>query len=160
MMSEPTKEHAWLEQLIGEWKFESECAGEPGGEPMKSGGVERVRSLGGLWVVAEGEGEMPGGGMVHTLMTIGYDPAKGRYLGTWACSVMATMFVYDGGLDAGGTTLTLDTEGPSFVEEGKLARYQDIIEIKSPDERELRSRFLDDEGEWHGFMKATYRRVK
>lgn len=160
MMTEPTKDHAWLEQLIGEWKFESECAGEPGGEPMKSGGVEHVRSLGGLWVVCEGGGEMPGGGSMSFIMSVGFDPAKNKYVGSWIASCMGMMFVYEGDLDESTNTLTLNTTGPSFEDPTKTARYQDIIEIKSADERELRSRFQDDKGEWHNFMKATYRRVK
>ena len=35
---------------------------EPGKPSEKSQGTECVRTLGGLWILAEGEGEMPGGG--------------------------------------------------------------------------------------------------
>ena len=62
MKTEPQKEHAWLQQLVGEWTFEVEATMEPGKPPEHFRGTERVRSLGGLWIVAEGEGEMPGGG--------------------------------------------------------------------------------------------------
>lgn len=60
MKTEPQKEHQWLQQLVGEWTYESECSMEPGKPPEKCTGSESVRSLGGLWVLCEGRGEMPG----------------------------------------------------------------------------------------------------
>jgi hypothetical protein len=63
-------------------------------------------------------------------------------------------------LDPSGKVLTLDTEGPSFTEEGKTAKYQDIIEVKSDDHRVLSSQSLGEDGKWHRFMTANYRRRK
>ncbi len=126
----------------------------------KSKGTESVRSLDGLWFVAEGRCEMPGGGPATTIMTLGYDPAKKRYLGTWIGSMMTHLWVYDGGLDPSGKVLTLDTEGPSFTAEGKMAKYKDVIEFKSDDHRVLTSHALGDDGKWHQFMTANYRRRK
>jgi len=54
--------------------------------------------------------------------------------------------------------LTLDTEVPSFAVPAKMAKYQDVIEFRSSDHRVLNSRFLGDDGLWHGFMTANYRR--
>ncbi len=39
-------------------------------------GTETVRSLGGLWVVCEGRGAMPGGGTADMMMTLGYAPGR------------------------------------------------------------------------------------
>jgi hypothetical protein len=159
-LAEPQKEHQWLQKLIGDWTFETEAVMEPGKPPTKCAGMESVRSLGGLWMLCEGRGEMPGGGAALTLMTLGYDAAKKRFVGTFIGSMMTNMWLYDGALDAGGTVLTLDTEGPSFSDPAKMAKYQDIIEIKSDDHRVLSSRFLADDGTWNSFMKANYRRTK
>jgi hypothetical protein len=123
-------------------------------------GTETVRSLGGLWVVCEGRGEMPGGGTATTIMTLGYDPARKRYVGTFIGSMMTHLWVYDGALDAGGQVLTLDTEGPSFPDQGKLAKYQDVIEFVTDDHRTLSSQTPGPDGQWHRFMTAHYRRVK
>ena len=57
-MPGPQKEHEWLQQLVGEWTSEAECVMEPGKPPEKSRGIERVRSLGDLWILAEGQGEI------------------------------------------------------------------------------------------------------
>jgi hypothetical protein len=160
MHLEPQKEHQWLQQLVGEWMYESEATLEPGKPPQKVTGTESVRSLGGVWVLCEGQSEMPGGGTGTTLMTLGYDPVKKRYVGTFIGSMMTNLWVYQGELDPAGRVLTLDTEGPSFTGEGKLAKYQDVIEIKSDDHRVLSSHMLGDDGRWHGIMTAHYRRTK
>jgi len=55
--------------------------------------------------------------------------------------------------------LTLNAEGPSFSGDGATSKYQDIIEIVSPDQRVLRSQVLGAGGKWTQFMEAHYRRV-
>lgn len=70
--------------------------------------------------------------------------------------MMTHMWVYEGTLDVAEKVLTLDTEGPSFKGDGKLVKYQDIIEIKNDDHRTLSSQTLGDDGMWHRFMTANY----
>ncbi len=160
MQPEPQKEHHWLHKLLGEWTYEHECLPEPGKPPQKATGTESVRSIGGLWVACEGHGQMPGGGAAITIMTLGYDPANKRFVGTFIGSMMTYLWVYEGELDAAGKVLTLDTEGPSFAGDGKTTKYQDIIEFKSDDHRVLTSKCLGDDGNWQHFMTAHYRRKK
>jgi len=161
MKSEPQKEHQWLQKFIGEWACIAEMEMEPGKPAQKSHGSESVRSLGGLWILAEGDGEMPGGGTAETLLTLGYDPQQQRYVGTWIGSMMSHLWVYEGGtLDAARKVLTLEAQGPSFTAEGKTAHYRDVIEFKSDDHRVLTSHVQGDNGEWRRIMTATYRRKK
>ena len=160
MNAEPQQEHRWLQKLVGEWAYESECSMGPDKPPETFRGTETVRSIGGLWVVCEGRGEMPGGGIATTMMTLGYDPARQRFVGTFIGSMMTHLWVYDGGLDAAGTALTLDTEGPNFGVPGALAKYQDVIEWQGDDHRVLSSQTPGPDGRWHTFMTAHYRRVK
>jgi hypothetical protein len=160
METEPRQEHQWLQKLVGEWTWESEATMEPGKPPVKFNGTESVRSLGGFWIVAEGQGEMPGGDIMTTMTTLGYDPQKQRYVGTWLGSMMTNLWVYDGALDGAEKVLTLDCEGPSMEAEGKLARYQDLIELVSNDHRVLRSQMLGNDGNWNPFMRINYRRKK
>ena len=160
MNTEPQKEHRWLHKLVGEWVYETEAAMEPGKPPEKCGGTERVRSLGGLWILAEGQGEMPGGVPATMIMTLGYDPQKKRYVGTWIGSMMTHLWVYDGALDQPERVLTLESDGPSMAGDGKMAKYRDVIELKSDDHRVLTSHVLGDDGKWAQFMTANYRRKK
>jgi hypothetical protein len=108
MKTEPRKEHQWLQKLVGEWMIETEASMGSDEPPESAWGIERVRSLGGVWILAEGEGEMPGGGHATTLMTLGYDPQKQRYVGTWTGSTMTPLWGYDGELDAAERVLTLN----------------------------------------------------
>jgi hypothetical protein len=160
MMAEPQKEHEWLQKLVGEWTYESEATMEPGKPPERFSGTENVRSLGGLWILAEGQGEMPGGGTATTMMTLGYDPQKKRYVGTWVGSMMTYLWVYDGELDAAERVLTLNAQGPSMATEGKIAKYKDVIEFRNDNHRVLASHMLGDDGQWRGFMTANYRRKR
>jgi hypothetical protein len=157
---EPQKEHQWLQRLVGEWTCEGEAMMKPGDPSIKWKATETVRSIGGLWVVGEGKGETPGGGASITMVTLGYDPQKKRYVGSFVGSMMANLWVYDGQLDAQEKVLTLDTEGPAMGGEPKTAKYRDIVEIKSEDHRVLSSVVQGDDGNWHEVMRANYHRVK
>lgn len=156
--AEPQKEHRWLEKLVGDWTFESDACVEPGKTPEKFKGLERVRSLGGLWMVADGQGEMPGSGASTTMLTLGYDPQKKKFVGTWIGSMMTHLWIYEGTLDAGGRTLTLETEGPDMSGDGRTALYRDVLEWRSDDHRTLTSHMQGQDGQWRTFMTAHYRR--
>lgn len=158
MQAEPRREHEWLRQLVGEWTSEMTCQMGPDQPPVTSTGVESVRSLGGLWTIGEGSGEAPDGTPVSSVMTLGFDPARGRFVGTFIASMMSALWLYEGALDASGKVLTLDTEGPSMAGDGGLAKYQDVMTVLSPDHRTLTSRILGPDGNWTEFMTAHYRR--
>jgi len=103
---------------------------------------------------------MPGGGAATTLMTLGYDPTTRRYVGTWVGSMMTHLWVYDGALDAAERALTLDAGGPHMTDQTRMTRYRDVIEFRSDDHRVLTSHVLGDDGKWHEFMTANYRRQR
>jgi hypothetical protein len=159
MQVAPQVQHQWLDQFLGEWTSECECSMGPDQPPSKTRGSETVRSLSGLWMIAEGEGEMPDGEMGKTIITLGYNPATDRYIGTFIGSMMTHLWIYNGSLDPAGKVLTLDTEGPSF-DQTSMAKYQDIIEFVSADHRIMRSRILGEDGQWTQFMTAHYHRRK
>lgn len=132
----------------------------PGQPAMKHAGQQTGRRLGELWVLCESQGSMPDGGPAHMLITLGDDPQKSAFVGTFVGSMMTHLWHYTGSLDAAGKVLTLDTEGPSFSGDGTLVRYQDIITLQGPDTYELASQVIQADGSWKRFMTATYRRVK
>jgi hypothetical protein len=158
--AEPQKEHEWLQVFVGEWTLEHDDKAAEAGQSSGAPWIETVRSLHGIWILFEGQGEMPGGGPATTIMTLGYDPAKQRYVGTWLGSMMTHLWVYEGTLDPTGKILTLETEGHDFGAGGKMAKYKDVITLESNDHRILTSHMLGDDGEWREFMTAHYRRKK
>ena len=81
----PGPEHDWLQQFVGDWETEVECRMEPGKRPMKTKGIESVRTIGGLWIVAEGKSAIMDKPMT-SILTPGYDFEQKKYVGTWVSS--------------------------------------------------------------------------
>lgn len=152
-----TKEHAWLQRLVGEWRGEGEGTAGTGEPPMKWTVDETVRGIGDVWVVGESTGTMPGGQPSTMIITLGFDPDRNRFTGTFIGSMMTYLWIYDGELDASGRILTLNAEGPSMMGPG-LVKYQDIVEIVDGDTRTLSSQMQMPDGSWNRFMTSTYRR--
>ncbi len=153
--SGPEKEHEWLQQFVGEWEAQLEAPSEPGTPSVKA--TERVRTIGGLWIVAEGEVSVASE-PIRSLFTLGYGPEKEKFVGTWIDSRSSFLWTYQGTLDAAGKTLTLETEGPGH--QGGLSKYKDVIELKDKDHKLLTSSVQDGDGEWSVFAKVSYRRTK
>jgi hypothetical protein len=159
-MPKPQKEHAWFKPFVGEWESEAECTAAPGQPAMKMKGTATGRSLGGFWSQFEIRGEMPGGaGSFTGVMTLGWDPRKTAYVGTWTDSCSDYLWTYQGKLDEAGKKLTLETEGPSQETPGAMAPYRETLEWKSADHFEFRSS-IQRKGEWVTFLTAQYRRKK
>ncbi len=157
--TKPVAEHAWLQQLVGEWRVESEMVMEPGGPAQKSEGTESVRSLGGLWAFSEGQMTMPDGTPGTLYNALGYDVTFKEYRGCWFGSMTSHLWKSVGTLSADGKTMTLECEGPHMEKDGETALYRDVIEIVDADHRTVTSYGQDEGGEWQVFMKARYTRV-
>ena len=155
----PQKEHAVLQNFVGEWESESE-ASMPGMPAIKCKGTMSGKMLGSFWMVSDVKGEMPGGMKMSALYTLGYDPEKKKYIGTWIDSAISHMWTYSGTLDETGKKITLEAEGPNFMEPGKLSKYRDIYEFKSKDHMTLTSEMQGADGKWSPFMKGNIRRKK
>jgi hypothetical protein len=156
-MPEPQKEHEWLQQFVGEWDADIEMYMEPGKPPQKQKGTESTRSIGGFWVLAENKGtfmDKPFTGF----MTLGYDPEKKKYVGTWIDSMNSYLWKYEGTVNEGGKVLTLNTEGPCPKAPGKLSKFKEVVEFKSKDHRVFTSSIQDDDGKWSTVMNINYRR--
>ncbi len=96
MFGEPQGEHRWLDRFLGTWTYEHECQPGPDQPAQKLKGRQTFTSLGGFWILGDGTGDMPGGGEAKMLLTIGYDPAKKHYVGSWIGSMMPNLWVYEG----------------------------------------------------------------
>ncbi|MEZ6105010.1 MAG: DUF1579 family protein [Pirellulaceae bacterium] len=70
-------------------------------------------------------------------------------------SCMTYLWFYEGSLDEAGRVLTLDAEGPSFLGEGAMGQYQDIIEFVDADTYLFSSRIKQADGTWLSFMSGN-----
>jgi hypothetical protein len=155
-MPKPEKEHQWLHHLVGEWDAEGECVMDPSKPPVKFKGTESGRTVGGFWIQLENKGEFLGAPFTG-ILSLGYDPEKKQYIGTWIDSMSSTLWHYTGTVDASGKVLTLETEGPCPQEPGKRIRMRDVTELKGHDHKVLTSSKLI-EGKWMTAMTIDYRR--
>ena len=147
------REEVWLRQLVGEWRVESPA---PDGAGTIKG--RETGRLFGSWVLLEGASRMPDGSVHASLMTLGYDPARGAVVGSWVGSMMSHLWVYDGRLDGAGTTLTLATHGPTMDGSGATADYEDILAFEDEATRILTSRQRQPDGSWRDLFRVRYTR--
>ena len=156
---QPTKEHQWLQQFVGEWETNAEGKMGPDQPVMTCKGTATSRMLGGFWLVTENDNEMMGM-KINALQTIGYDSTKKKYIGTWVDSMLNHLWEYEGSVDATGKKLTLEAEGPNLMAAGKTAKFRDAYEFKSPDHIEVTSSMQGEDGKWVQFMVGQIRRKK
>ncbi len=158
MFPGPVKEHEILKQFVGEWETTSEASMGPGQPAMKCEGKIKSKMLGGLWVINEMESTTPGFQMTG-IQTVGYDEKSKKYVGTWVDSMMNHMWKYEGSLDETGKILTLEAEGPNFMQGGKMAKFRDVYEFKTKDQIAISS-MMEAEGKWITFMTGSAKRKK
>jgi len=146
---EALQEHRWLQRLVGDWKWEMS-----GADGQTYTGTSRVRPLGELWI--QEEMEM---GDDQSVLTLGYDRKKRRFVGTFLNTLGEHLWIYDGVLDEKGSRLLLESEGPDMQDPDKRGRYRDVVEIVGDDEHLLRSELWKN-GEWVEHMRMRFRRAR
>lgn len=154
--SAASAEHEWLGRLVGVWDVVadlSEAEGS-GGPETQAFLVEEVEALGDFWIVSQLSADF-GGVPFRSSMTVGWDPAKGRFVATWVDTLSTYMWVYDGELDAARNTLTFEAEGPSPMDAAATTRFRDVTEFDGPDLRRNSSWLLGPDGEWSLLMRST-----
>lgn len=159
--SKPREEHRFLEKLLGEWLVTATNT-DPDYNPdnPEKRWTETVRSVGGLWFIAEGSGGMPGGGKASMVMTLGFDPSVGNYVGTWVGSMMDKFWVYKGWVEPDGKTLTLEAEGPDFDDPSKTNIYHDVISFIDDDHRTFSGSVRQPDGSFNTFMTSEMKRIR
>lgn len=155
----PEKEHTWLKQFVGQWEATCQARMGPDQPVTQCKGRMSSRMLGEFWVVSELEHHM-GDLTVTGIQTIGYDPDKKTYVGTWVDSTTSHMWKYEGTVDPSGKTLTLEAEGPNCAAPGTIAKFRDAYEFKSKDQILATSSMQGDDGKWVVFMTGDMRRMK
>jgi hypothetical protein len=110
-----------------------------------------------LWIVAEGistAADKP----LTSILTLGYDPARQKYVGTWIDSTTSHLWSYEGTVDAAGKALTLESEGPGAG--GKPCRFRDVIEFQDGDHKTVTSSIRGEDGTWTTYSTVSYRRTR
>jgi hypothetical protein len=157
-MPAPTREHDWLKQFAGDWATEAECFMEPGKPPTKARGAESARMLGGFWLLADGKSDSAEMPFAYRL-TLGFDPEKRKYIGTWVDSMTSYLWRYEGSVDPSGRILTLETTGYCPTQPGKLVQFREVTEFKDSAHRRFTSTMQNADGTWTTLLTVNYRRT-
>jgi len=139
-MPGPVKEHELLQKFVGEWESEGEAFMAPGQPPTKLKGAESSRLIGGFWFVAQIKSTVPDF-PYEQILTIGYDPAKKKYIGTVIDSMTSHLWQFEATFDVTGNILTWETEGP-VPSPQTPSKFREVTELKSPDHKVFTSSIL------------------
>lgn len=157
--AKPAAEHQWLQKFVGQWKAESHAVAGDGEPEIECQGEVSIRTIGGLWIVSEIKMTAMGQ-TTEALQTIGYDPDKEQFVGTWIDGMMTQLWHYTGTLDDSGKKLVLVSEGPNLAAPSTTAKYRDSYEFESDDEIIATSDMQGPDGKWVPFMKGRMVRKK
>jgi hypothetical protein len=150
----PGPEHQTLMASVGTWDAVVEMMGKDG-KPTKDKAVSEVTAIGGLWVIDDFKGSM-GGADFHGHGATGYDPAKGKYVGTWIDSLSTSVMFMEGTYDAAKKTLTMSGMGPGM--DGKPVMHRMVSTDKDANTRVFEMFAPGPDGKEMKIMTITYTR--
>ncbi len=130
-----TESHAEVRRKVGDWLVR--CTYFMGGEtdPIEVAGRERGEMLGDLWCNSRFEADMLGSPLSGNA-SLGFDPVKGKYVGTWKDSATPFLYTFEGDFDAAEGVFEM--EGINFDPVRRCpANYRSRIEFISKDEHIL-----------------------
>jgi hypothetical protein len=153
-MPKPGPEHQLLAAKAGTWDAVIEMAGEDG-KPVTSKGVSEYRVCGGLWLIDDFNADMMGM-KFHGHGATGYDPAKGKYVGTWVDSFSTSVMLLEGTYDAKKKQLTLTGTGPGM--DGKPVVHRMVTTEKDANTQVFEMFMPGPDGKETKMMTITYTR--
>jgi len=123
-MPKPTAEHKLIHQGIGTWEG-TLTMHMPGmsTEPVPS--TEVVTAMGPFWTTSRFECDFMGMPFVGA-GSMGYDPNKKKYLGTWIDNMSPALAVMEGEMDKESGKLTMHYEAMNMMT-GKLSPHSNVM---------------------------------
>jgi hypothetical protein len=117
----PGPQHQLLTKSVGTWDAAMEMM-DPTGAASHSKGVSEITTiLGGFWVEDVFKASFDGQPFEGRGFT-GYDPVKGKYVGTWMDSMSPHLMTLEGDFDKAGKVLTMSGMGMGM--DGKPALHR------------------------------------
>jgi hypothetical protein len=151
----PGPEHQKLAKDAGTWDCVVETTG-PDGKPSKSKATSVCRMQpGGFWLVEDFTGDFMGQPF-HGHGVLGYDPLKGKYVGSWCDSMTPSLMVTEGTFDKDGKVLTTTGQGPGM--DGKMTTLRLVTTAKDDNTRVFQMFMPGPDGKEACGLTITYTR--
>ncbi len=151
----PGPEHQVLADNVGTWEASIEIHPSPGAPAITSKGAVRSRlACGGMWLISDFLNETTG---FEGHGICGYDPAKGKYVGTWVDPMRTFIALSEGSWDPVSRAMTMwyEASGP----QGSKLRWREVTETLGPDTQVWRQYMMGADGQEFESMTVTYRRI-
>ncbi len=107
--TKPTQEHSIVTQAAGVYEGTISMWMPGVDAPMESPCTETVTAIGELWTTTHFEMEYMGMAFIGS-SSLGYDPAKKKFVGTWIDSVTPSLTLSEGVWDAEKKAIVMDYE--------------------------------------------------
>lgn len=156
-MPTPLPEHAVLKEEAGLWDATVESFMAPGQPPVLSKGTETGIMVGDFWLVSEFKTDMMGQPFTGR-GTLGYDPAKKKYVSTWVDSMTPTLSLGESTYDAATHTFTGWLDGLDYA--GQPTKIKTVTAFKDPATRVFTMSLPGSDGKDMTALRITYTRRK
>jgi len=151
----PGPQHQRLAAMAGTWDATIATV-DSDGQPVTTKGVAvRTVGLGGFWLLEDFRGEFQGAEFLGRGQT-GYDPAKGKYVGSWIDSMSPALMVMEGDFDQSGKVLTTTGTGPGM--DGRPARFRNVSTLVDADTEVFEMFVTGPDGKEQKMLTITYKR--
>ena len=111
----PTAQHKDAEKDVGDWDATVRIFMPGQAEPSETKGSEKISMLGGLWQLSDFQSDMFGNPFQGRGQT-GYDPKKGKYVGTWVDTFSTKVTLLEGSVEHDSrNALTPDDEKEGYI---------------------------------------------
>ena len=155
VLPKPSPEHAVLKQEAGEWDVTVESFMAPGQPPVLSKGLETGKMVGDFWLVSDFKTDMMGQPFTgHG--TLGYDPAKKKYVSTWIDSMTPTLSLGESDYDAATRTFTGWLDGLNHA--GQPTKIKTVTVFKDAGTRIMTMSLKGPDGKEMTALRITYTR--
>ncbi|MCA8956772.1 MAG: DUF1579 family protein [Planctomycetes bacterium] len=119
----PSEHHQRLHDKVGVWDVDCRYFMDPGGDPIAAAGTDEVEALGAFWTTARFRCQVMGN-TISGLATTGYDPVRGKYIGTWQDSATPYFYYFEGDMDEDGALVMVGENVDPMS--GQLATYRSV----------------------------------
>ena len=156
-MPKPGPEHAVLKDQAGVWDATVESFMAPGQPPVLSKGTETGAMVGDFWLVSDFKTEMMGTPF-NGRGTMGYDPARKKYVSSWIDSMTPTLSLGESDYDPATRTFTGWLDGLDYA--GQPTKIKAVTVWKDPATRVFTMSLKGPDGKDMTAMRITYTRRK
>src|SRR5262245_34529610 len=153
----PSKEHGMLKEMEGNWDVEMKFQ-MPGADEQTAKGTETVVLVGELWAVFDVKFDDMMGGKWQGHGTLGFDPVKKKYVGSFVHSASPFLSIGEGTPNEGGKSVTMNWDGVGPT--GEREKMREVFEKKDKDNAVMTMYGTGSDGKEEKHFTMTYKRKK